>query len=476
MMMFEAKLIRLKRPYERGLIMRIKRLLAGALTAVFVLTSTFTVHADEEYQIRALHMYAHSYAVMDANTGEILFGEKVDKKIYPASTAKLMSAIVAVESGIPLDTMVETKGKIVNRTTPGTYNLGMNGGEAYSLSTLLNMSLIASAADATDTMADAIAGSRDAFAEMMMEKSEELGLTSTSFDNPVGSDTGGGFYETYSTAREMCEITRYAMANETIRKIVRKSSYTISCDGNLNGRQISNTNWFYNRFPYNSDYFTIIGSKTGQTTAAGDVFIATAVDTEGHELICAYFGMGGKEETFRWINNLLTYAFKEYKKGNLDLCKGAYNVRYDKNEEAYARAMTADVLKQSEGRVLDLHYVMTEKQAIGMLEACVSPELSDTRVSTYFNDVVGSELQCTKEMFLEYMDTAVPYLSHQKGVKGAIESASEQLTVADAGAICGAAIRSMPLYMASFPIYEMRTWSEMNPIPFASTMELNIQE
>lgn len=452
--------------------MRIKRLIAGALTVVLALTASFPVQAKEEYQIRPWHMYAHSYAVMDANTGEILFGEKVDKKIYPASTAKLMSAIVTVESGIPLDTIVKTKGKIVNRTTPGTYNLGMNGGESYSLSSLLHMSLIASAADATDTMADAVAGSRDAFAELMMEKVDELGLTKTSFDNPVGSDKGGGFYETYSTAREMCEITRYAMANETIRKIVRKSSYTISGDGNLNGRQISNTNWFYNRFPYNSDLFTIIGSKTGQTTAAGDVFIATAVDTKGHELICAYFGMGGKEETFRWINNLLTYAFKEYKKGNLDMAKGAYNVRYDKNAEAYCRAMTANVLKQSEGRVLDLDYNMTVKQVLDMLKACVSPELSDTRVSTHFDTVSAGETQCTKETLLKIMNTAVPYLSHQECVKKALETVSDTVSVEEAGAVCGAAIRSIPLYIASFPDYTMKKWNAENPIPFAVTAHL----
>lgn len=453
--------------------MRFKKIIAGLLAVLITATSATPVYADETYQVRALHMYAHSYAVMDANTGEILFGEKVDKKIYPASTAKLMSAIVAVESDVPLDTVVKTKGKIVNRTTPGTYNLGMNGGEKYTLNALLNMSLIASAADATDTMADAIAGSRDAFAEMMMDKVEELGLENTSFDNPVGSDIGGGFYETYSTAREMCEITRYAMANPTIRKIVRKSSYTITGNNSLSGRQISNTNWFYNRYPYNSDKFTIIGSKTGQTTAAGDVFIATAVDSKGHELICAYFGKGGKEETFRWINNLLTYAFKEYKKGNLDLAKGAYNIRYDKNAEAYVRSMTKNVIKQSEGRVLDLEYVVTEEQALGMLKASLNPELKGTRISTYFDELEVSDVKCTKEFFVEMIKKAVPGMEDQKGVSQVLESVSDEITCADAGAICGAAIRSFPLYMASFPTYEMKTWTEDNPMPFVSVMDVS---
>lgn len=455
--------------------MKIKKFIAGCLAGLIAISSAISVQAKETYDVRAPHMYAHSYAVMDANTGEILFGEKVDEKIYPASTAKLMSAIVTVESGIDLNTSVKTQSKIVRHTTVGTYDLDMYGDEYYTLGALLNMSLIASAADATDMMAVAVAGSKDAFADMMMEKVEELGLEHTSFDNPVGSDIGASFNETYSTAREMCEIARYAMANSTIRKIVAKSSYTITGDNHLNGRQISNTNWFYNRYPYNSDYFTIIGTKTGQTTAAGDVFIATAVDSSGHELICAYFGMGGKAETFRWINYLLTYAFKEYKKGNLTMAKGAYNVRFDKNSEAYIRTMTEGVIKQSEGRVLDLDYEITEEQAIGMIKACLEPELNGTRISSYFDKLTGSDATCTKEFFVNALKTAVPGIEDMENVTDALAEVTDEISCEEAGMICGAAIRSFPLYEASFPTYEMRTWTEENPVPFASVMELTIQ-
>lgn len=453
--------------------MKIKKFLAVCLAGLILINSTISVKAaDTDYQVRAPHMYAHAYAVMDANSGEILFGEKVNKKIYPASTAKLMSAIVTVESGIDLDTVVKTQSKIVRHTTVGTYDLDMYGGEYYTLRSLLNMSLIASAADATDMMAVAVAGSKSAFAEKMMEKVEELGLTKTSFDNPVGSDIGASFNETYSTATEMCKIARYAMANKTIRNIVAKHSYTITGDNHLNGRQISNTNWFYNRYPYNSDYFTIIGTKTGQTTAAGDVFIATAVDSEGHELICAYFGQGGKEETFRWINYLLTYAMKEYKKGNLTMAKGAYNIRYDKNATAYVRSMTENVLKQSEGRVLDLDYQITEKQAIGMIEAVLAPETEGTRITSHFDAIKesGSKETCSKETFASYLKTALPSIEKQKDVTSAIENASDTVTCENAGCILGAALRSFPLYQASFPTYEMRTWTLENPVPFASPL------
>ena len=451
--------------------MKIKKYIAIILCMILLTGNTLTVCA-EEYEIRAPHMYAHSYAVMDANTGEILFGENVDKQIYPASTAKLMAAIVTVESGTPLDTVIETKSKIVKHTTLGTYDIGLNGGEYYTLDCLLNMSLIASAADATDTIAHALYGSREAFAEKMMEKVEELGLTNTSFDNPVGSDIGGGFYETYSTAREMCEITRYAMTLPAIRKIVKKASYIIHGDGNVDGRKISNTNKFYSIYPYNKDMFTIIGSKTGQTTAAGNVFIATAVDKEGHELICAYFGRDTKEQTFRWINNLLTYAFKNYKEGNLTLSKGAYNARYHAGNTAIIRSMDADIFSQGKDGTIDLETTITQKQAIEMIRASLEREAGRTGINSYFDKIEGTEILCDKDFLKNALHTALINIEDLDIVDYYLDHLSDDVTLADAGTVLTSCINHFDLYEMTIPSLEMREWSMENPVPFMSTPKL----
>ena len=78
---------------------------------------------------------------------------------------------------------------------------------------------------------------------------------------------------------------------------------------------------------YDRDTYKIIGSKSGTTNAAGHVFIATAADYEGHELICAYFGNVSKESTFASIRSLFDYAFNNYKKGKLTLTPSNYDVR-----------------------------------------------------------------------------------------------------------------------------------------------------
>ncbi|MCD8018098.1 MAG: D-alanyl-D-alanine carboxypeptidase [Clostridiales bacterium] len=283
-----------------------------------------------EARVKAPEMECHAYVVMDAGSGEVLFGQDEDKMIYPASTAKLMTAIVCVENG-DVNGKIKTKSEVVNGTTYGTYSLGIGSGVTYTFKDLLHMSLMSSAADATDSLAVGVFGSKSACVEAMNAKCAELGLTQTSFDNPVGSDIGAGFNETYSTATEMALITRYAMSIPLIRSTVAKAHYDVTSGLELS---INTTNWFLRGLAYyDEDTYTIIGSKSGTTNAAGNVFIATAIDDEGHEVICAYFGNVSKESTFSSIRKLLDYTFEKYEKGKLELTKSNYDVRYSEDEE-----------------------------------------------------------------------------------------------------------------------------------------------
>ena len=301
-----------------------KRKMPGLLMAFFVLV--FFLPVCGSAKVKAPKKECHAYVVMDAGSGKVLFGQKENKKIYPASTAKLMTAIVCIEQG-DVDSMIKTKSEIVNGTTPGAYSLGLPSGVKFSFKDLLNLSLIASAADATDSLADAVFGSKKKCAEAMNEKCKELGLKKTSFDNPVGNDIGAGFNETYATAREMALVTRYAMSIPLIREVVARPGYTTRYGADIN---VNTTNWFIRgTIPYDEDIYRVIGSKSGTTIAAGNVFIATAMDREGHEVICAYFGNVSKESTFRSIRSLLDYTFEKYKKGKLTLTKSAYDVRCD---------------------------------------------------------------------------------------------------------------------------------------------------
>ena len=301
-----------------------KRKITGLILLLFMICLPVPLQA----KVKAPAKQCHAYAVMDAGSGEVLFGQNVNKKIYPASTAKLMTAIVCVENG-NLNSVIKTKSEVVNHTTPGTYNIGIGADVKYTFQDLLHMSLMASSADATDSLAVGVFGSKKACVEKMNEKCRELHLNKTSFDNPVGSDIGAGFRHTYSTAAEMAQVCRYAMTIPAIRNCVSKAHYQTK----KGGVYVNTTNWFLKGMAYyDRDSYRIIGSKSGTTNAAGHVFIATAVDKKGHELICAYFGKVSKESTFASIRSLFDYAFKKYKKGEINLTSSNYDVR---NSEKY---------------------------------------------------------------------------------------------------------------------------------------------
>ncbi len=291
---------------------------------IFVLVALL-IPFHGEAKIKAPKKECHSYVVMDAGSGQILFGQDEDKVIYPASTAKIMTAIVCIENG-DVNSKIKTKYDIVYGTTLGTYALGIGANVTYSFKDLLAMSLISSASDATDSLAVGVFGSKKKCAEAMNAKCKELGLKNTSFDNPVGSDIGAGFKETYATAKEMAIITRYAMTKPLIRELVAKSSYSAK------EVQANTTNWFLRGMSwYDRSKYKIIGTKSGTTNAAGHVFIATAMDKEGHEVICAYFGNVSKESTFTSIRRLYDYTFEQYKKGKIKLTPSNYDVRCSKN-------------------------------------------------------------------------------------------------------------------------------------------------
>ncbi|MBR0409683.1 MAG: D-alanyl-D-alanine carboxypeptidase [Eubacterium sp.] len=293
--------------------------------AVLLIMLTCLLFQDRTFAaVKAPKMTCHSYVVMDAGSGEVLFGQDEDKVIYPASTAKLMTAIVCIENG-DVNSKIKTSSEVLGGTTYGTFCLGLAPGKKFTFRDLLSLSLVSSAADATDSLAVGVFGSKDACVEAMNAKCRELGLTQTHFDNPVGSDIGAGFNETYATAREMGLITRYAMAMPMIRETVRKSHYQTTSGQDIDA---NSTNWFIRGIvPYNRSRYTIIGSKSGTTNAAGHVFIATATDNDGHEVICAYFGNVSKESTFAGIRKLLNYTFKQYDRGKLELTGKCDDVR-----------------------------------------------------------------------------------------------------------------------------------------------------
>lgn len=299
----------------------------------------------------------HAYAVIDARTGELLLGDEQDKQIYPASTTKLMTAMVLADHAA-MDRSIKITSDMLHEVPDGISRYRLQSGQEYTLEVLMHMILMTSAGDAAVCAGIDVFGSVAGCVDAMNAKAVELGLSNTYFDNTVGLDIGDNYNEIHSTAYEIACLTRYAMSYDIIADIVKKKTYTVKQLDGTTGKTLSNTNSFYSTISYSEDLYTIIGSKTGTTNAAGYVFSATAIDKEGREVICTYMGKQSKAQTFEDIRKLLDAVYEAQKANEVTLSTGRkliktkvaaeYSTTYQQNKKIKLEAYVVDSRTQQQ--------------------------------------------------------------------------------------------------------------------------------
>lgn len=309
-----------------------------------ILVSAFIAGSIPEAVSAAVpSVQAKAYVVMDANSGEVLYNKNMNKTIYPASTVKLMTAIVALDNAA-LNQKIKFTKKMKRWVPSDASNLGLKTGTTYNVNQYLHMMLIASDADSAVALAYGAGGSYNQFINLMNTKAQSYGMEDTSFDNPMGLDKGNGYKETYTSAYDFAILARHAMSYSAIRNIVAKSKYKVPARKGKPSFTIKNTNQFYSTYKLKDKTYEIIGSKTGTTTAAGRVLIVTAKDKAGHELICAYFGGDSSAALYGGIEKLLDYAFEQNSGGKIKLALGFWDTRYRKSESAVCKYASLGIL------------------------------------------------------------------------------------------------------------------------------------
>lgn len=212
---------------------------------------------------RAGAMSAQSAVVIDADTGEVRYEHNADAVLPMASTTKIMTAIVAIEQG-DIDRTYTVKPEYTQTEGSSMY---LKPGETVSIRDTLYGLMLMSGNDAALAIAGECGG-QEAFVQAMNDKAETLGLTNTHFENPNGLDR-----ETHhTTARELAELTAYALQNADFREIV--STKNITCAG----RTMVNHNKML------SLYEGAIGVKTGYTKKCGRCLVSAA-ERNGRTLI-----------------------------------------------------------------------------------------------------------------------------------------------------------------------------------------------
>ncbi len=208
---------------------------------------------------------------IESTNGEIFYSKNIDERLPMASTTKIMTAVIALECGNLADKVVIDKDAVgVEGSSIYLYE-----NEVLTLENLLYALMLESANDAAAAIAIHIGGSIEDFVQMMNDKAQDLGLTSTHFDNPHGLD--GKTH--YTTARELGIIASYAMKNEDFRKITSTYKTTIPLSGGEGTRVLINHNKLLRNFE------GTVGIKTGYTKKSGRCLVS-AISRDGVELIC----------------------------------------------------------------------------------------------------------------------------------------------------------------------------------------------
>ena len=238
---------------------------------------------------------------MNAKTGKVLYQKDADLRLPPASTTKVLTAILALESAKKPRNLLPVS-KAATRVPAS--KLYLRPGQTISIEDLLYGLLLSSANDASVVVAEGIGGTMEKFADMMTRKAHHLGATNSHFTNPHGLTA----VDHYSTARDLALIFRYAMKNPTFRQIVHTkiSSVRSLSPGKkrAKARLISVRN--HNRLLWNFD--GALGGKTGYTFAAQKCFVG-AVERNGATLIVSLLG---SRDLWGDTKRLLEYGFDNY--------------------------------------------------------------------------------------------------------------------------------------------------------------------
>ena len=241
----------------------------------------------------ASQMQSRAALVMDSSSGKILYAKNPDLKCPPASTTKLMTAIVTMEHA-NLSDVVTISSKAAH-VPP--HKAGFREGDRIRIDELLNAALIGSANDAAVALAEAVAGSEGRFVELMNEKAAAIGATNTRFINANGLPGPGQ----YITAYDLAKIMDYALRYKKLKEIIGTRVTEVSTMAG-NTKLIRNTN----RLLWSEE--DLVGGKTGYTNKARHCFVCAA-ERRSDTIIVALLGSPSRNNLWNETEFLIGKGF-----------------------------------------------------------------------------------------------------------------------------------------------------------------------
>lgn len=353
--------------------------------------------------------------LIDLDTDEVLYEKNADEQIYPASTTKVMTALIvleAVENGeISLDDTYTVSEEAVDQYIPSGYvTADLEEGEEISIRDLLYCLLLPSANDAANALACAVSGNVSDFVDRMNQEAERLGCENTHFV------TTNGVHDEkhYSTARDLATIAEAAIQYETFREIVATADYEVPATNKSDARTIYNTNYLicsHKTFDYIYRYCT--GIKTGLTEQAGHCLISMA-EKDGRRVLGVI--LGEQDEVVDGVKtypvfdesiNLLAHGLDDFSYQTLvegDAYVTTVPVEYSRDgnsTDVYTASSISALLPVD----ADLSQVVMEYEVPNVLEAPIEAGTSCGTMEVYYDGVDYGSIDLTADSTLSYSHT-----------------------------------------------------------------------
>lgn len=248
---------------------------------------------------------AEAYALIDLESGAVIMGKDYDVQREPASTTKVMTLLIALEK-LNLDDIVTITPEIAAklRKIPGDYvKLGLQEGEQLTVRDLIYAGALKSANDACLALAMHMAGTEEAFCDLMNQKAVEIGCKNTHFSSSFGYSNP----DNLTTAYDLSMILGYAVTNTQFSEISTSYSYTIPATNKYSAsRKINNANRFIKAPEFSYDYY--IGGKTGFTNGAGYTLVGAAKKNDRTLVACV---LKARDSKIRYVDlkEMFEYGF-----------------------------------------------------------------------------------------------------------------------------------------------------------------------
>lgn len=262
---------------------------------------------EQPQNLQEEQLYAKSAILIEATTGEVIFEKNADERMYPASTTKIMTALLGIMMGDMNQTVYlsESAANIPDDSS----TIPLQVGESISFQDLLFATMVRSGNEGANLIAETIAGDNDQFALLMNQAAEMYGCTGTNFVNPSGLHNN----DHYTTARDMAKIAQAAMQNDTFQKIamtynfslpksnLSRSRVLVSADRVLMNPDIEDNSFYY---------APAIGIKTGFHSRAGYCYVGAAVKDNVQLISVVFYTTDGG----RWTDTrkLMEYGFSQF--------------------------------------------------------------------------------------------------------------------------------------------------------------------